>query len=159
MPERGDVHDLGIARVNDDAADVVGIAKTHVGPGFAPVEGAIHAVTPGRALAVVRFAGSRPDDVRIRRRDRQVADRKGSPVAIEDRFPRRPAVHALEDPAGCRAHEDDLRVRRHRLHVVNAPAEGRGADVAPLQTVDRRCRTVVRRRGWNGRDRKERNEA
>ena len=86
--ERGDVDDVGILRVDDDPADVLRLAQPHVLPGLAAVGRLVDAVAPRRALAVVRFAGADPHDVRIGRVDGDVANRHRR-LRVEDVLPGR----------------------------------------------------------------------
>src|SRR5207253_2661611 len=98
MPERRHVSHIRIPRVDHDSVDVHRIRETAVRPGFARVGGLVDAVAPGRALPVVRLAGAHVDDVGIRWRNGDIADRAGR-LIVEDGLPGRAAVGRLEDPA------------------------------------------------------------
>ena len=74
MAQRRNVDDIGIGRMNDNAADVTGFLKAHVRPGAAGVHGFINSVAPRRALAIVRLAGAHPEDGGVRGRQREVTD-------------------------------------------------------------------------------------
>ena len=87
-------HDVVVARVDDDAIDVAGGAKPHVGVGLAAVRRLVDAVTPRRALPVVRFARADPDEVGVRLRDGHVADRHQA-LRLELGLERRARVDGL----------------------------------------------------------------
>ncbi len=68
-PLGGHVHDVGVARVDQDLGDVLGIGEPHVAPGAAGVHGLVDAVAVGdRALRVV-LARAHPDHVGVVRVD------------------------------------------------------------------------------------------
>ena len=129
---RRDIDDVGVCRVNDDAADVLRVGEPHEGPRRAAVGRFVDAVAPRRALAVVRLAGADPDDVRVGARDGDVADRRRAEV-VEDRRPRRSAVHRLPHAAGGRADVDRVGMAFVDRDVVDAPAGDGGTDRAPLE--------------------------
>ena len=114
MTERGDVDDVGIGGVNDDAADVVALLQAHVAPRGAAVHRLVDAVAPRRALTVVRLAGAGPDDVAVRGRDGDVANRECAAICVEHRRPRDAGVDRLEDAARGRGHEHDRAGCRRR---------------------------------------------
>ena len=140
MSDRGHVHDVGVRRVTDDPADVAGVAEARRLPRTPAVERPVDAVAPGRALTVVRFAGADPDDVGIRRRDRDVADRHHRVDAIEDRRPRGALVGALEDAAARGGDVNRVGPSRHARdgEVVYAAAGVRRADAAPREIAEQR---------------------
>src|SRR6185295_16419835 len=123
MTDRGNEHDVGVAWIDDDPADGLRLSEPHVAPRGAAVDRAIDAVAPGRALAIVRLARSRPHDIRIAWRDRNVADRHRAAVAIESCVPRRPVILAAKDSAPRAGDEDDAGIAGHGLDVVHAPPE------------------------------------
>ena len=143
-----DIHDVGIGRMNHDAADVAGLLEAHVAPRPAAVHRLVDAVAPRRALPVVGFAGAGPDDVRVRWRDGEIADRHHRVDAVEDRHPRRALVRALEDPAAGRADVDGVRGAGHPRHrEIVDPSTGVGrTDAAEFQTAERRRLDRRRRR-------------
>ena len=83
MPDRRDVDDVRVLRVDDDAADALGFLQPDVHELLAAVGGLVDAGAERRALAVVRLAGADVDDVRVRRRERDVADRRHR-ILVED---------------------------------------------------------------------------
>ncbi len=132
MADRRDIHDVRIAGMNDDAADVPRLVESDVRPRAAGVDRFVDAVAPRRALPVVGFARARPDDVRVRRRHREVADRHHRVHAVEDRRPRRALIRALEDPAARRADVDRVGCARHAgdREIVDAASGVRRTDAA-----------------------------
>ena len=83
-----------------------------------------------RALAVVRLAGSDVDDVGVRRRDRDVADRRDR-ILVEDRRPRRAVVGGLPDPASREADVDDRGLLSTTAMSSITPAHVRRTDGTP----------------------------
>ena len=93
--------DPRVARIDQDAADVLGLLEPHALPRLAAVERAVEAVAVGDAALVVVLAGADPDDVGVLRVDGQGADRIGA-FAVEDRRPGGAGVGRLPDAAGGR---------------------------------------------------------
>ena len=62
---RGDVHDVGIRRMDDDARDGLRVGQAHVLPGAAGIRGLVDTDARHRRAEDVRLAGADPDDVRI----------------------------------------------------------------------------------------------
>jgi hypothetical protein len=106
-PERGDVDDVRIARVDDDPADVLRPWKHRRRPGLSAVGRLVDARAPRRAPHVVRLAGAHPHDIGVRRRDRHSADRPG-PHRVEHRGPRHAGVCRLPDASRRGAGVDDV---------------------------------------------------
>src|SRR6185312_9030687 len=95
---RGDVHDVGVARVDDDLADVLGLLEPHALPRLASVDRLVDAVTEvGGPLRVV-LARAEPEDVGVLRIDDDAAAVEGAAV-VEDRRPRDAAVDRLPHAA------------------------------------------------------------
>src|SRR5439155_8674583 len=63
------VDDAGVARIDQDARDVLGLAQAHIAPGAAAILALIDAVPVGDAALVVVLAGAYPDDRGILRVD------------------------------------------------------------------------------------------
>src|SRR5262249_31639420 len=103
-PERplgGDVDDVRVARVEDDAGDVLRLLEAEVLPGLAAVVGAINAVAVADAALAVVLAGADPDDVGVLRVEDDAADRVRA-LVVEDRRPGGAGVGGLPDAAGGR---------------------------------------------------------
>src|SRR5262249_52237830 len=97
-PLGGDVDGAGVARVEEDLADVLGLLQADLVPGLAAVDGFVDAVAVAdRALAVV-LAGAYPDDVGVLRVQGDVADRVGA-LFVENGRPGGAGVLGLPDAA------------------------------------------------------------
>src|SRR5258708_23163255 len=83
VAERGDERDIRVSRVDDDGADVRGVAQTQVLPGPAGIEGLVYAVAIGDVAARAGLAGADIDDVVIRVGDRDRSNR-GDLLLAED---------------------------------------------------------------------------
>src|SRR5262249_52794079 len=59
--QRGDVDDIVVYRVNNDARDVFGSVQSHILPGLAAISRFINAVAPRRALPIVVLTAADPD--------------------------------------------------------------------------------------------------
>src|SRR5207253_9648038 len=110
-----------------DAPDVPRIGEARVLPGLAAIERAIDTVAPRRTLAIVRFAGADPDDVRIVCRNRDVANRSRS-LLVEQCFERRSIVRRFPKAARGRADVENIRVAFDYCDVVYAAAHIRGSN-------------------------------
>ena len=97
--DRRDVRDVRIRRMNDDASDVLRLLETDRLPGDAAVDRLVHAPARRDAVARVALTRSDVDDLRIARRDRDVADRCDRHV-IPQRDERRAGVDRLPHAAG-----------------------------------------------------------
>src|SRR5581483_1768897 len=101
-PERSlgrDVDGVGVARIDDDFADMLGRLQAEDFPALAAVVGAIDAVAVADAPLAVVLAGADPDDVRILRIEDDRADGVRAFV-VEDRRPGDAGVVGLPDAAG-----------------------------------------------------------
>ena len=127
----GDVGDVGVGGMQDDAADALGLVEPQVMPGAAGVERAVDAVADRSAVARVAFAGAHPDDVRVAPEDRDGADRRHR-LVVEDRLEGQAAVGRLPDAAGRAPDVDHLGVRFHRRDGDDAAAHRRRSDRARL---------------------------
>src|SRR5258705_2172757 len=68
-----------------------------------------------------RFAGARPDDVRVGRRNRERANR-GDRLIVEDGLPMRASVSGLEDPARSGAGVIGVRLTGHAADCADSVA-------------------------------------
>ena len=112
MAEHGDEQPIGVARVDDDVGNLLAVAEAEMRPRLAGVGRLVDAVADRQIGAGEPFAAADVDDVRVRRRDRDRADRSGG-LVVEDRRPRPPEVGRLPHPAVYRAGIEDVRLRRH----------------------------------------------
>src|ERR1700724_1369679 len=84
-PLGGDVDDVGVARIDHDAGDVLRALEAEVLPVPAAVGRPVDAVAVGDAALAVVLAGADPDDQRVVGVDGDAADRVGA-LAVEDRL-------------------------------------------------------------------------
>src|SRR5262249_39152104 len=87
IADRGDIRDIGIGRMEDDAANRAGVVETEVRPRVAGVGRAVHAAAPRRALPIVLFTRARPDDAGVACEDCERAEAVVR-LPVEDRLPR-----------------------------------------------------------------------
>ena len=129
VAERRHVHDVRVGRMDLHATRVARLLQAEVPPGGAGVVGAVDAVAPRGALAVLLLPGPRVEDVRVGGRDGQVAEGADRHVLPQVR-PGDAPVSALPEAARGRRHVDRGGVAGESLHVVDAAAGDGGADVA-----------------------------
>src|SRR5580698_5690289 len=98
MTERADVHDVGIMRINDNAADLARVLQSDVCPGFAGVGRFVDAVAGAESGANVRLTGANVENVGIGWRDFDGANRRDG-LAIENRSPSDAGIDRLPDSA------------------------------------------------------------
>ena len=132
VPQRGDVHDVRVARVHDDAPDLLGFGQSHELPAAGAVGRLAHAAARRDGVARVLLAGAEIDDVRVARRDREVAER-GDAFVVEHRPEGRAGVGRLPDAARRRRDVEGLRGRGNTLHVGDAAAHVGRPDRPPAE--------------------------
>ena len=113
-------------------------------PRLAAVAAAVDAVAERRVVARVLLAGADVDDVGIRRRQRDLADRQHV-LVVEDRLPGRAAVDGLPDAAVGAGHVEDERVAGHPDDDRDAAGLVGRPDAAEGQASKR---VHLRRAGW-----------
>src|SRR5262249_50731026 len=128
----GDVDGVGVARVEEDLADVLGLLQSDLLPGLPAVGGFVNAVAVADGALAVVLAGADPDGAGIFRVQLDVADGVGT-LAIEDRRPGDAGVGGLPDPAG--GHRDVVVTAVVRVdgEADDAAGEQRRADRAQAQ--------------------------
>ena len=131
MTDRRDEHDIGILWIDGHPTDLPRVVETDVGPVLAGIGGLIHPVAVRDLRPHVAFTGADVDDVRIRIRDGDGANRRHR-LRIEDRQPGPPRVRRLPDAAADRAHVERVGLARHAADAVHAPA-AEGTEHAPAQ--------------------------
>ena len=144
VTHRGDEHDVGVTRIDEDRADVPGLLKADRRPGRARVFGLEDSFA--RRSVVARGHLPRPDVDRLRvgRGDRQRADRR-RPV-IEDRRPGSSRIGRLPDAAPRRAEVERLRLLRD-TRGDGAPSRAVRPDEPEGQTVQHGVGNGGRREG------------
>ena len=132
MADDGDEHDVGVLGIDRDAADVVRVLEADVRPRPPAVDRPVHAIAVADRIAQRRFAAPDVDDVGVRRRDRERADRRDR-LRVEHRRPRAARVHRFPDAAVDRAEVELVRPARDAAHRIDASAAER-TEHPPTQT-------------------------
>src|SRR6185503_19303952 len=143
---RSDVDDVGVARVDQDLADVLGGGQPHALPRLAGVGGLVDAVPEMRAALAGVFTGAEPDDAGVFRIDDDAAEREGAAV-VEDRREGRAAVAGFPQAAEGRRDVPDVRILRIDGDVLHAARGNRRTDAAELEALQDLGRQAVPRRG------------
>src|SRR5205807_1656308 len=112
--------------------DATGFLKPHQLPGLARINRFVDSLPYRDMTANPRFAGSGPNDVRIRRSNRQRANRRNR-LRVEYRFPMNAAIDRLENSARRRARVVNKRLTRHSHDRSYAVAHW--AKVSPAQRI------------------------
>ncbi len=135
VAERGDVHQVGVAGVDADLADVTAVGQPHVRPRLAAVGRLVDAVAVGDVDPDGRLPRSRVDDAGIRLGHRQRTDGRRSEVAVGDVLPVRAAVRRLPHPTG---HGTEVEHRRLGWMAGDRdhPPAARGTDAAPPEGLE-----------------------
>ncbi len=107
MAERRDEQPVRIPGIDLDVGDHLRIAQAEVRPGLARVGGLVHAVADGEIGPDDARAAADVDDVGVRRRHRDGADRAGG-LVIEQRRPRRAEVRGAPHAAVIEADVEDV---------------------------------------------------
>ena len=125
MAEHRDEDAVGIARIDGDLRDLLAVAQAEVRPGLAGVGGLVDAVADGEVGALQAFAAADVDDVRVRRRDRERADRAGR-LVVEDRLPGAAVVGRSSRRRRCtrRCRRRSAGRRRPAADLVRPPRNG-----------------------------------
>ena len=116
--------------------NLLAVAQAEVRPGGAGVGGLVDSVADRQIGTMQSFATADVDDVRIRGRDRDRADRAGR-LLIEDRLPGAAVVVGLPHSAIHRADVEDIRLAGNAGDRARASA-AKWADVAPMHLGEER---------------------
>ena len=95
--ERACVHDVGVARVDDEARDLLAVREADVHPVLAGVDRLVDAVADGRVVAGIALARAGVDHIGIGRGDGDGANRHHR-LVVEDGLPRDAAIGLLKIP-------------------------------------------------------------
>ena len=151
-PERAlgrDVDDVGVARVDEDPADVLGLGEAHVRPGLAAVEALVDAVAETDVAAADVLARAHPDGLGIRRVEGDAADRIGR-LGVEDGRPGRAGVLGLPDAARADRDVPGVPLLGMNGDVADAAGHDGRADVAEGEAGEELGGEARRRRGLAG---------
>src|SRR5437660_6225885 len=145
MAEHRNVNYSRICRIDDDTGYRLRIIETRVSKGFAGIRRFVNAIAKAGTLAIVGFAGSDPNDVRVRWRNSYVADR-GSRIVIKNRRERRAIIRRFPDAAGGQTYVIDVWIALDRGDVINTPTHARRADAAKHEAFEHR---ILRPIDWS----------
>src|SRR5512134_400128 len=87
MPERGDVHDVRVERVDTDLRDVARLGEAEVSPGLASIVRAVNAVAMRDVAADARLAHADVDHARFSCCDGDRPDRSSLEEGVADVLP------------------------------------------------------------------------
>src|SRR5271154_4396810 len=135
MAESGNVHAVGVGRVDDDLANLTGFGETDVMPRLAGIGGFEDADTVGMLTADVGFAGADVDDVGFRGCDGDRSDGADGDAGgwiVSDGKPGTARVFGLPETAADRAHVEGIGLCDIAGDAVGA-ARAHGTDVAPME--------------------------
>ena len=137
IAERRDVGDVGVLRMDLELADLADILQARRTASVRPAS--VDLYTPRPRITFDRIAslpGPDVDDVRIRVRHVDRADRSGRHLAVGHRHPGDAVVLGLEHAAAGRAHVEHVRLRAH--------AGGRGRSAAAVRTDRSPAQILIR---------------
>ncbi len=110
---------VGIVRMHNDLADVLGLFQTEILPAGTAVKAAINTITKANVATADILAGADPDDVRIGWINADGAD--GITVlTVENRLPGSAVVDGFPHPAGAHRHIPDAVVIRMNGDIGNS---------------------------------------
>jgi hypothetical protein len=132
MTDSGEIDDVGVRRMNLNPADLARVGQTDVRPRFAGVGRFVDAVARGQVAAQAGLAHADVHHVRIRRGDRDRADRAAADESVRHVVPRQPGIVGFPHAAAGGAHVVHERQRRDPGHRRD-PAAPERTDVAPSQ--------------------------
>ena len=148
-----DIDEIGILRMDADAADELAVPEADVEPCAAGIGRLVQAVAVGDVEADRRFSRAGIDHVGVRGCHGDRAQCGAAHEAIRDALPEHAAVDRLPDAAGAGA-----KIEHHLVHRIardgDDAAAARGADAAPFQRVETRRggQTGFRGHGARGAD-------
>ena len=131
MAERRNEQAFRIRGIDRDARNLLCVAQPEMRPRPAGVRRLVHAVARREIGAVQSLSRSHVDDVRIRDRDVDRADRARW-LLVEDRRPHAAVVGGLPDTAAHHADVEHVRLARNSGRGLRASAAER-SDVSPAE--------------------------
>ncbi len=131
------VYPIGIRRIDHHTPDVFRRVKTDVGPRFSPVGRLEHPDSIGMLAANIRLARTDINDVGVRRRHCDRANRADGNAFIGNRHPGAPRIFGLENASAHRPHVKSVRLARVPRNAERSPSTHR-PDVAPSQSGKQR---------------------
>ena len=152
----GNVNEVRVPGVHDDAGDLSCIGQANMFPGRAGIRGLVHAVTvTGRDTPDGRLARAYVDDIDVGIRNGNRTNRADTEIFIGNVLPGNTRIPGLPDTATGRSHVIEPVIARHAGDRRDPPAAP-GADLSPLETfVECRVNGVCCPRFNGKRQRKE----
>src|SRR6266513_1438095 len=150
MAEDRDENPVLVARIDNDAADLLSVAEAEVTPCLAGIGGFVDAVAGRKVRPLNSFSAPDINHVRIRGRHREVADR-ASRLLVEDGCPDATIIGRLPDAAVVDADVEDIRLTSN-ARCPNRPPAPERPDHSPLKTGVKRWIDSLRadRACWEG---------
>jgi hypothetical protein len=130
----GDKDNVRVVGVDSDTSDMQRIFETDMFPGLAAVDGLVHPVAPGDALAQLRLTEADVHDVRVLLIQGDGAHRSVVELPLADGHPVGACILRLPEPSRRVAEIEDLGIGRV-ADYRSAPAAVEGTDVSPLQRL------------------------
>ena len=145
-PLRGGIHDERVARIDQDAGDVLRVLEPHVRPRLAAVQALVDAVAVAHVAPAHVFAGAHPHGLGIGRVQRDAPNRVRA-LRIEDRRPCRAGVLRLPHASRPDRHVPRGAPLRVNDDVADAARHDGRPDVAELEAGEEVGGDERRRRG------------
>src|SRR5215471_16293893 len=155
MPEHGDKDPVGIARVDNDSADLLSVSEAHVPPGLAGVGRFVDSITGGEVGALQSLASTDVDYVGVGRSNGERADRAGW-LIVKDGPPGAAKVVGPPHTAVVDAYVEEAGMAGN-AGCADSSASAKWADHAPLHFAVEFGAKLLRR-GW-GRAQQEQESA
>ena len=130
VAEGRDEEAVGVAGVESNVGNLLGVEQADVCPGFAAVGGFVNAVADREVGAHEAFAGADIDDVRVGGRHGNGSDGTGG-LLVKQGLPGSAGIVRLPDSSVDGADEKGVRLGRHARHGTGATRAQR-TDSAPL---------------------------
>jgi len=142
VPKRSDVDNVCIPRIDDDPADLTGVAQADVLPALAAVGGTVHSVAGGEVGANVGFSGADVNDFWIGGSDGNRSYRSNGWV-VKDGCPGYAGIRSLPDAAVDCAEVKGVRIARDSSSGDGA-ASAEGTNEAPPEAAEKVRRDRLR---------------
>ena len=131
MPRHRGKHLVRIARIDGELRNLLAVAQAKVRPGLARVGRFVNAIAYRQIRPMQPLTAAHIDNIRVRRRYGNRADRAGG-LVVKDRLPRATVVVGLPYPAIAHANIKDVGLAGHASDAARASATVR-ADGAPVE--------------------------
>lgn len=142
VTKRADVDNICIPRIDNDTADLTGIAQADVFPALAAIGRAIHSVARGQVRANVRFSGADVNDLWVGGSDGNRSNGSDG-LMIEDGLPGDAGVRRLPNAAPNRAKIEGSLTAGNSTGR-DCPASAKRTDQSPLEAAEKIWRNGLR---------------